>query len=373
MYNLKILFIICVCIYFCKCEYSCCKDKYILKNNNTYYCFNEIKNISHELEFKCPELYNIAFIKNNTHYPFIIDNNNKLVFKKKNRRDNIYDNYCINKSKKNHICIILLLCKKNIIPTIVYCYCSIISSTLLYITAIFYAYNKKNSIYNKIIINLCCCLGTGMLLFGIMNIIPYSNMTLCAIKGFLEYFFIISSFFWFNSLSIQILLNINQYNNYNNSMLYYYIYSWLFPAVLTFILAIINFIPGDHIKPLIGLNTCWFYDIYEQWKYLYSIMIILTLLNIGIFCYIIRLLYYNVYSIKIKNKIKIIIKLFIIMGLSWIFEAIGSITYNNIIFEIIDLINILQGVFIFIVLVISNINKKENNIENIVIYYEKLY
>lgn len=41
--------------------------------------------------------------------------------------------------------------------------------------------------------------------------------------------------------------------------MWYALYAWGCPTILTIILAIVNFTPGKHRKPGIGLNTCWFF------------------------------------------------------------------------------------------------------------------
>lgn len=41
---------------------------------------------------------------------------------------------------------------------------------------------------------------------------------------------------------------------------WYMIYAWGCPTVLTICMAIVNFHPGHHQKPGIGLNHCWFFS-----------------------------------------------------------------------------------------------------------------
>ena len=44
--------------------------------------------------------------------------------------------------------------------------------------------------------------------------------------------------------------------------IWYALYSWGVPVVLTIIMVIMNYHPGEHPRPGIGLNTCWFYGKY---------------------------------------------------------------------------------------------------------------
>uniref|UniRef100_A0A2H1WVV6 SFRICE_037255 n=1 Tax=Spodoptera frugiperda TaxID=7108 RepID=A0A2H1WVV6_SPOFR len=41
---------------------------------------------------------------------------------------------------------------------------------------------------------------------------------------------------------------------------FYMLYAWGCPIVLTACMAIVNFYPGKHQKPGIGLNHCWFFS-----------------------------------------------------------------------------------------------------------------
>ncbi|KOB73291.1 putative class B secretin-like G-protein coupled receptor GPRmth4 [Operophtera brumata] len=94
-----------------------------------------------------------------------------------------------------------------------------------------------------------------------MKLMTYSDMNLCAARGFLAYFFIIAAFFWTSAISIQILRstrNPTLLEHGRSEFGWYALYAWGCPTILTVIMATINFHPGNHSKPGIGLNHCWF-------------------------------------------------------------------------------------------------------------------
>lgn len=51
---------------------------------------------------------------------------------------------------------------------------------------------------------------------------------------------------------------------------FYMLYAWGCPIVLTACMAIVNFYPGKHQKPGIGLNHCWFFSKYYISKFFYQ-------------------------------------------------------------------------------------------------------
>ncbi|XP_026760747.2 probable G-protein coupled receptor Mth-like 4 isoform X2 [Galleria mellonella] len=211
----------------------------------------------------------------------------------------------------------------------------------------------------KSLISFCGSLSIGLSILVIMKLMAYSNMSLCAVRGFFAYFFILSSFFWSNAMAIQIMFSMRRpcllYDRGWREFSWYSLYAWGCPAVLTIITAIVNFHPGDHPKPGIGLMHCWFVG-NQQWYYMYSVMTILILANIGIFIWTSTrfwCLSFNSSHVKaVKYKLMLTIRLFVLMGIPWIFEMIGSLVETSIVWAIIDIINTLQGLFIFVLLVL---------------------
>lgn len=249
---------------------------------------------------------------------------------------------------------------KNDIADSVKGYCMLVSVIFLILTATVYAaIPELRDLLGKSLISFCGSLSIGLSILVIMKLMAYSNMSLCAVRGFFAYFFILSSFFWSNAMAIQIMFSMRRpcllYDRGWREFSWYSLYAWGCPAVLTIITAIVNFHPGDHPKPGIGLMHCWFVG-NQQWYYMYSVMSILILANIGIFIWTSTrfwCLSFNSSHVKaVKYKLMLTIRLFVLMGIPWIFEMIGSLVETSIVWAIIDIINTLQGLFIFILLVL---------------------
>ncbi|CAB3245868.1 unnamed protein product [Arctia plantaginis] len=251
---------------------------------------------------------------------------------------------------------------KEILDDRVVGYCMIVSLLFLVPTAIVYsALPELRDIQGKSIINFCMSLAIAKGILAIMKLMEYSDMSLCATRGFLAYFFLMVAFFWTNAISIQVLLNTSFRRpttlDYSwHEFKWYFVYAWGVPTVLTICMAIVNFHPGNHQKPGIGLQHCWFFNIHQQWYYLFSVMSLLLTANIAIFIYvsiiICRLNFSSSHLKALKYKLLMSSRLVILMGLPWVFEMIGSSAGSHIIWSIIDVFNCLQGILIFLLLVV---------------------
>ncbi|XP_072929920.1 G-protein coupled receptor Mth2-like [Epargyreus clarus] len=239
-------------------------------------------------------------------------------------------------------------------------YCMLISIIFLTMTTIVYAALPDiRDLQGKSIASLCTSFSIALGLLGISQIMEYSDMTWCAIRGFLMYYFLVSSFFWTNAIAIQILLSMRRpmVNNYDwKTFSWYALYAWGCPAILTLCMVIVNYHPGDHSKPGIGFSSCWFYSKKQQWYYLYSVMTILIVANTCIFIYTSIYLWRRSFSSShvktLRYKFIMSLRMFIIMGLPWVTEMISSLMEKHVIWYILDIFNMLQGFLIFLLLVV---------------------
>ncbi|CAG4957708.1 unnamed protein product [Colias eurytheme] len=239
-------------------------------------------------------------------------------------------------------------------------YCMVISVVFLLLTAIIYCLLPElRDLQGKSIINFCISLSLALSLFAVIRLVPAADLVSCSVQSFSVYFFFIASFFWTNAISIQIFLSIRRpvVHDYGWKIFSFYaLYAWGCAALLTMCMAIVNFHPGNHQKPGIGIYTCWFKDKYQQWYYMYSVMAIIILLNTAIFIYTSVHLWRQSFSsthIKaMRYKTGMTLKLCIIMGLPWIFEMISSLLKPHIIWTILDVFNVLQGPLLFLILVV---------------------
>ncbi|CAB3249088.1 unnamed protein product [Arctia plantaginis] len=282
----------------------------------------------------------------------------------------VIDVYCIgNVTKKqdvtflNNVTEAAFVCndeEEEILDNKILGYCMIVSVLFLIPTGLIYtALPELRDVQGKSIINFCISLAIGQGILVILKLAEYSDMDLCATRGFLTYFFIIAAFFWTNAISIQVLLNTRRPATLDYSwheFKWYFLYSWGSPTLLTVCMAIVNFHPGKHQKPGIGLNHCWFINKSQQWYYMYSVMSLLLAANISIFIYVSlviwRLSFSSSHLKTLKYKFVMSVRLILLMGLPWVFEMVGSLLEKHIIWSIIDVFNSLQGLLIFLLLVV---------------------
>ncbi|XP_028166175.1 G-protein coupled receptor Mth2-like isoform X1 [Ostrinia furnacalis] len=345
----------------------CCQDGLVLLRRQNV-CWNpKVNKTSPVTALSCKQKLKLS--------RFSINSDGDLVLMGSSRNVTLdHRGYCIANQTRitdpelTNVSLAALICQDNddkIIDEKVAGYCMIVSVIFLFFTALIYCVlPEMRDLQGKSLIAFCISLGLGMMVLVIMKLMPpYRDMNLCAARGFLAYFFILSSFFWTNAISIQILLCIRRPSTLNyewRDFMLYACYGWGVPAVLTLALALVNFLPvpglPDHKKPGIGLNHCWFYGTEHQWYYMYSIMSILIFANICIFIYISICLWKNTFATShlkaLRYKFLMTTRLFILMGITWIFEMISSLVEINIGWVIMDIYNTMQGLFIFLVLVV---------------------
>ncbi|XP_023940355.2 G-protein coupled receptor Mth2 [Bicyclus anynana] len=362
------VYLMALCLTCCVCEpldSYCCKPEQgvmadfenvcvlIDKNNNT---------ITTRAKLACENVTHI----DHTEFNFTVTDDGRMVFLMEDlepHKDG--DEFCIANRTLNSTDRTLVFCdveeQEQILDESILAYCMYVSVVFLTLTLLVYcALPEVRDLQGKSIINFCASLAIGLGILGALKLdIPYSDLGLCAARGFLTYFFLIASFFWTNAISIQILLSIRRPSKLDygwKDFSLYALYAWGCPTVLTVAMAIVNFLPGYHRKPGIGLNTCWFFSSRFQWQYMYSVMSILTLANICIFVYISVHLWRNSFSsshIKaLKYKFWMTVRMFVIMGLPWVFEMISSLYGPHVVWVITDILNTLQGIFIFLLIVV---------------------
>ncbi|XP_030024664.2 G-protein coupled receptor Mth2 [Manduca sexta] len=341
---------------------ECCSDgEVILPIKQGHYCWDKARNTTSNYTLVCKEYY-ITLAR------FNVSDTGALLIPLRNKSFEHTGDFCVgtqitnlSQSKLRPLAILCSDEEDQIIDDHILGYCMIVSVIFLAITAgIYTALPELRDLQGKSIINFCISLAIGLSILTIMKIMEYSDMNLCAVRGFLAYFFMIASFFWTNAISIQVLITTRQPNmiaDYRwKYFIWYALYAWGVPILLTTAMAIVNFHPGDHEKPGIGLNHCWFFSKALQWAYMYSIMTILLIANICIFIYISRIIWKTRFTSShlkiVRYKFMMTIRLVILMGIPWVTEMISSLMPNTIIWTIVDVFNTLQGFLIFLVLVV---------------------
>ncbi|KAJ8714000.1 hypothetical protein PYW08_007620 [Mythimna loreyi] len=327
-------------------------------------CWEPKSNVTIPTSLKCNDTIRLL-------NSFEVNDADKLILHLEHDIDEAFepDSYClanftifkdVNLTRLRPMALVCSGVEEEIIDDKILGYTMIISVIFLAATALIYTLLPElRDVQGKSIINFCISLGIGLLVLIIMKLMTYYHMGWCAVRGFMAYYFLIATFFWSNAIAIQVLLNTRRPATLDYSwreFKWYMLYGWGCPTVLTICMAIVNFHPGHHQKPGIGLMHCWFFDKYQQWYYMYSIISLLLAANICIFIYtsllIWRLSFSSSHIRALKFKFMMTVRLIILMGLPWVFEMIGSLVEKHIIWTILDVFNTLQGLLIFLLLVV---------------------
>ncbi|XP_074096579.1 G-protein coupled receptor Mth2-like isoform X2 [Cotesia typhae] len=275
-----------------------------------------------------------------------------------------------------------------------------ISCTFLLLT--FLVYLSLPSLQNIHGITLMCYIGSLFLAFTshttIIFLTIYDNKTpnyylvdspVCKSLGYIMTASFLAAFSWLNVMCFNIWWTFRGYNGvvYINReslgrrkrFLLYSCYAWGLPllsSLFIFMLDSKKFIP-DGWLPHLGETTCWIGSQNNNTaKVVFFYGPLSILLTINIIFFILTLRNYNRVKTSISKfssftsdqldkatriKVRLTLKLFIVMGITWIFEVIGFFTetyipdldWNVIVFIVFDIMNCLHGMFIFILFVVK--------------------
>ncbi|CAH1279116.1 unnamed protein product [Diabrotica balteata] len=264
----------------------------------------------------------------------------------------------------------------------------ILSCVFLGLTILIYILlNQTKKLFGKILINYCIstlCM-YALLTYAQSDLQP--NDLPCQLVGFFLIFFATVSFAWLNVMCCDIWLTfgstkhsigVYQRRTELKKLIIYMTYGWGMPLLLTlliYIFSIIDSLP-DSIRPYVGTSACFI--VYRPGNYAPFVFfrlphLLIQILNAYLFLKTI------LYCLRIKNEIErindtknekkvkfnrdkeklfLIIKLAVIMGITFIVDTVSGFVdlnsagpfWRN--FEIvIDCINCLQGVYIFIIFI----------------------
>ncbi|XP_049877735.1 probable G-protein coupled receptor Mth-like 2 [Pectinophora gossypiella] len=212
-------------------------------------------------------------------------------------------------------------------------------------------------------ISLCISMALGFLSLGVLQLSPGFRDEICTLTGFIVYFWMMATFFWMNVISINTYRSIDDpaYLKKTERQQYfrYSCFAWGGTMLFLIVSLTTNFAEGDHWKPGFGKNSCWFQGATETWIFFYGPVALLITGNVLLFIASSWILWrqtrkYEVDKLNnLKHKFLLSLKLFLVMGISWVFE-IASFAHGKttVLWKIMDTFNCLQGVVIFILLVI---------------------
>ncbi|XP_073994351.1 probable G-protein coupled receptor Mth-like 3 isoform X2 [Rhodnius prolixus] len=244
----------------------------------------------------------------------------------------------------------------------IYSICLLISDLFLVITLIVYmAFPTLRDLQGKSLMSFTACLCLGYFLLAIMQLEYfgfYISTEFCLIMGFILYYLLMSSFFWLSVISFNIWRSASWQITWSDAQLgiAYNVIGFGSPAIFLIAAILAHHTPGNHIKPDFS-KSCWFSGKSETWAFFYGPIGILLCFNIVFFALTVMRLWKDYKDSNPGSRIQVLrfkcllyLKVFLTMGISWIFE-IGSYIFELDIWHATDIVNCLQGVIIFIVMV----------------------
>lgn len=243
--------------------------------------------------------------------------------------------------------------------------CMFLSIIFLTVTlAIYVALPRLHDVQGKSTMTAVIGLLGGYILLTILQFSEVEGDS-CIVAGFFMYIFLMIAFVWLNIISFNIWRTTVKPDWIGTEEQWYRIYcgyGFAFPALFFTVTLIASVTEGEHLQPGIGDLSCWFKGKPESWAYFYGPIATIMLVNIVLFVMTSVHLYNELVNappqkLKIlKYKFWLYLKLFFIMGLSWIFELL-SFAFNDVhlaldyFWMVTDTINALQGLFIFVILI----------------------
>lgn len=217
------------------------------------------------------------------------------------------------------------------------------------------------------------CLLVGDLLLAITQLggdtISKNSLSCVGIATAMHFFFL-AAFFWLNTMCFNIWGTFRYFrptsldkDEETYRLVLYELYAWGGPLIIVSVGAIMDHVLMDSyptmLRPKFGHVRCWFHGDMELFVYFFGPIGILLLVNLILFAATTRELTCGLWKGEVvKSSTErertglshICLRLVIIMGITWIVDllswAIGGPTY---VWFLTDLVNALQGVFIFIV------------------------
>lgn len=212
----------------------------------------------------------------------------------------------------------------------------------------------------------CLFIGDFLLAFSQLYKPLKMDVAMCQIVASVMHFFFLSAFFWLNTMCFNIWWTFRDFRpsslERNQELIrlrLYSAYAWGIPLLIAAIAACVNLVPDSPLlRPGFGENSCWFNE--EQlsiFAYFYGPVGILISINIMLFISTAHQLTCGLWkrddvkSTTEKTALgKVCLKLVVVMGVTWIAEVLSWLIGGpNHAWFVTDLVNVLQGVFIFLV------------------------
>jgi len=141
--------------------------------------------------------------------------------------------------------------------------------------------------------------------------------------------------------------------------IFYSVYAWCLPIVLvvfSMVFDLMPIIPSSYLKPNFGDNKCWFSSEDAELPYFYGPVAVLICINIVLFICTACRIYCSpgTPSPKPRETFRMCLCLFCVMGINWVMEIVSwSLGGPDYIWYFTDVINTLQGLFIFLIFILE--------------------
>ena len=251
------------------------------------------------------------------------------------------------------------------ILTLVLLTLSIICLTIRLVLQFKIAYYR--SFAGKLHFNLCLALCLAFLMLTIGGFVSVTAARkLCIAFGILTYWFFLIAFFWMTTVTLDTWLGFIpsatfvKVGDTNKSLIKYILPCCLIPAVAVIMVTSLDFAHVDsRFQPKFGTNLCWFNQRYALLLYFGVPVALLTLLTTIFFVLTVLNLRKTTNSsvrqssMKESHNIWIYFRLYVLMGVSWIFGFVAAFVGHNALWIIFIILNASQGILIFISFVLN--------------------
>jgi len=275
---------------------------------------------------------------------------------------------------------ILSLISTNITPALL-----IISEVFLLLTFVLHVivpdFRKQMFGWMKMCTVASLFLGYKMLIIVILgsSVLLEDYPVICQILGFLIQYFFLSAFCWMSAMSGEVWSTFRQlahsdmrHRNQRIRFYYFNIYSWGLPGLVTIVTFAMHVLPQELaesiVTPGFGNDTCFFHGYAAQMVYFHGIIAALLVINLLFFMASSYALLFGIWApardtdsggrSNTRQMFWIVVELFLVMGLTWLADVVSLVinyvygkAYAGWEIIIFDIVNSLQGLLIFLVLV----------------------
>ncbi|KAJ8958741.1 hypothetical protein NQ318_016469 [Aromia moschata] len=210
-------------------------------------------------------------------------------------------------------------------------------------------------------------LASSFIVLAIIDLSNHITQEFCELLAYMMYMSFMLTFFWLNVLCFHIwrvIINPKILRFTKRWQLIYHIFGIAGPLTLLFIVLTANYSGLSYfedVHPNIGEVKCWFKTPLVTFIYFYGPISILLCINIVYFIWTIVVLWGQMKHCSekktkiLKYRLLLCIKLFFVMGMTWCFEVFSAVFESSTpkwIWVIPDAINALQGLLVFLLLVV---------------------